>query len=56
MATFRNEKKLFAVIRDNQEDNPRNNLSRDTNARRLTEEYITQVSEEMEDKVTRKMF
>ena len=56
MATLRNEKKIVAVIRDKQEANPRNNLSRDTNAPRLTEEYITQVSEEMEDKVTRKMF
>ena len=54
MATLRNKRKLAAVTRETQE-NPRNGQSRNTSVPRINEEYITQVSEEIEGRVTKKL-
>ena len=55
MATLRNKRKLAAVTRETQEENPRNSQSRNTSVPRINEENITQVSEEIEGRVTRKL-
>ena len=55
MATLRNKRKLAAVTREIQEENPRNGQSRNTSVPRINEEYITQVSEEIEGRVTKKL-
>ena len=55
MATVRNKRKLAAVTRETQEENPRNGQSRNTSVPRINEEYITQVSEETEGRVTKKL-
>ena len=55
MATLRNKRKLAAVTRETQEENPRNGQSRNTSVPRIDEEYITQVSEEIEGRVSKKL-
>ena len=55
MATLRNKRKLAAVTRKTQEENPRNGQSRNTSVPRINEEYITQLSEEIEGRVTKKL-
>ena len=55
MATLRNKRKLAAVTRETQEEHPRNGQSRNTSVPRINEEYITQVSEEIESRVTKKL-
>ena len=55
MATLRNKRKLAAVTRESQEENPRNGQSRNTSIPRINEEYITQVSEEIEGRITKKL-
>ena len=55
MATLRNKQKLAAVTRETQEERPRNGQSRNTSVPRINEEYITQVSEEIEDRVSKKL-
>ena len=55
MATLRNKRKLAAVTRKTQEENPRNGQSRNTSVPRINEEYITQLSEEIEGTVTKKL-
>ena len=55
MATLRNRRKLAAVTRETQEENPRNGQSRNTSVPRLNEEYIAQVSEEIEGRVSKKL-
>ena len=55
MATFRNKRKLAAVTRETQKENPRNGQSRNTSFPRINKEYITQVSEEIEGRVTKKL-
>ena len=55
MATLSNKRKLAAVTRETQEENPRNGQSRNTSNPRINEEYITQVSEEIEGRVTKKL-
>ena len=55
MATLRNKRKLAAVTRETQEEHPRNGQSRNTSVPRINEEYITQVSEEMEGRITKKL-
>ena len=55
MVTLRNKRKLAAVTRETQEENLRNVQSRSTSVPRINEEYITQVSEEIEGRVTRKL-
>ena len=55
MATLRNKRKLAAVTRETQEENPRNGKSRNTSVPRINEEYITQVSEEIEGRISKKL-
>ena len=55
MATLRNKRKLAAVTRETQEEHSRNGQSRNTSAPRINEEYITQVSKEIEGRVTKKL-
>ena len=55
MATLRNKRKLAAVRRETQEEHPRNGQSRNTSVARITEECITQVSEETKSRVTKKL-
>ena len=55
MATLRNKRKLAAVTRETQEENPRNGQSRNTSVPRINGEYITQVSEEIEGRITKKL-
>ena len=57
MATLRSKRKLAAVTRGTQEEHPRNGQSRNTSVPRSNEneEYITQVSEEIEGRVAKKL-
>ena len=55
MTTLRNKRKLAAVTRETQEENPRNGQSRNTSVPRVNEEYITQVSEEIEGRISKKL-
>ena len=54
MATLRNKRKLAAASRETQE-HPRNGQSRITSVPGISEEYMTQVSEEIEGRVTKKL-
>ena len=54
MAT-RNKRKLAALNKDNCEEYPRSNLAQNSNAPRSQEDYISQVSEEIEGRVTKKL-
>ena len=54
MAT-RNKKKLATLNRENCEEHPRSNLAQNSNVPRSQEDYITQVSEEIEGRVTKKL-
>ena len=55
METLRNKRKLAAVTRKTQEEHPRNGQSRNTFVPRINEEYITQLSEEIEGRVSKKL-
>ena len=55
MATLRNKRRLAAVTRETLEEHPRNGQSQNTYVPRINEEYITQVSEEIEGRVTKKL-
>ena len=55
IATLRNKRKLAAVTRKTQEELPRNGHSRNTSVPRINEEHITQLSEEIEGRVTKKL-
>ena len=55
MATLKNKRKLAAVTRETQEENPKNGLSRNTSVPRINEEYIIQLSEKIEGRVTKKL-
>ena len=55
MATLRNKRKLAAVTRETQKERSRNGQSRNTSVPRNKEEYITQVSEEIEDRNIKKL-
>ena len=55
MATMRSKRKLAAVTRETQEENPRKGQSRNTSVPRINEEYITQVFEQIEGRVTKKL-
>ena len=54
MATLINKQKLAAVSRETLEDTG-NGQSQNTSTPGMTEEYITQVSEEIEGRVTKKL-
>ena len=47
--TTRNKRKLAALNKENCEENPRCNLTQNSGAPRSQEDYITQVSEEIEE-------
>ena len=51
--TTRNKRKLAALNKENCEEHPRSNLAQNSSAPRSQEDYITQVSEEIEGRVTR---
>ena len=55
MATLRNKRKLAAVTREIQDENPRNGRSRNTSVPRINEDYLTQLSEEIEGRITKKL-
>ena len=55
MATLRNKRKLAAAARETQEEHPSHGQSRNKSVPRNNEEYITQVSEEIEGRVTKKL-
>ena len=54
MAT-RKKRKLAALNKENCEKHPRSNLAQNSNVPRSQEDYITQVSEEIEGRVTKKL-
>ena len=54
MAT-RNKRKLAALNKENCEEHPRSNLAQNSNVPRSQEDYITQVPEEIEGRVTKKL-
>ena len=53
--TTRNKRKLAALNRENCEEHPRSNLAQNSSASRSQEDYITQVSEEIEGRVTKRL-
>ena len=53
--TTRNKRKLAALNEENCEENPRNSMAQNSGAPRSQEDYITQVSEEIEGRVTKKL-
>ena len=53
--TTRNKRKLAALNKENREDHPRSNLAQSSSAPRSQEDYVTQVSEEFEGKVTERL-
>ena len=55
MATLRNKRKLAALNKENCEKHPMSNLAQNSNAPRSQEDYITQISEEIEGRVTKKL-
>ena len=55
MATLRNNRKLVALNKQNCEEHPRNNMAQNSNVSRSQVVYITQVSEEIEGRVTKKL-
>ena len=54
MAT-RNKRKLAALNKENCEEHPRSNLAQNSSAPRSQEDYLTQVSEEIEGRVTKRL-
>ena len=55
MVTLRNKRRLAAVTGETQEEHPRNGQSRNTSVRRINEEFITQLSEEIGGRVSIKL-
>ena len=53
--TTRNKRKLAALNKENCEEHSRNNLAQNSSAPRSQEDYITQVSEEIEGRVTKRL-
>ena len=53
--TTRNKRKLAALNKENCEENIRSNLAQHSGAPRPQEDYITQVSEEIEGRVTKRL-
>ena len=52
--TTRNKKKLTALNKEKCGEHPRSNLAQNSNAPRSQEDYVTQVSEEIERRVTKR--
>ena len=53
--TTRNQRKLAALNKETCEKHPRSNLAQNSNAARSQEDYTTQVSEEIEGTVTKRL-
>ena len=53
---IKKKKRKKAVNRDNGDENLCNNLSQDINIPRVSKDYLTWVSEEVEGRVTRQLF
>ena len=53
--TTRNKRKLAALNKENCEEHPRSNLAQNSSSPRSQEDYITQVSEEIEGRVTKRL-
>ena len=54
IAALGNKRQLAAISRGTQKERPRNGQSRNTSLPRSNEDYITQLSKEMEGRVTKK--
>ena len=55
MATFRNKRKLAALNKENCEEQPRRNFAENSTVPRSIEDYITQVFEEIEERVLKRL-
>ena len=55
MANLRIEQTLAAASKENCEKHPKSNLAQYTNVPRCPEDFITQVSEEIEGRLTKKL-
>ena len=55
MTTVRNKRKLAALNKENCEEHLRSNLAKNSDVSRSQEDYITQVSEEIQRRVTKKL-
>ena len=53
--TTRNKRQLAVLNEENCEEHPRSNLAQNSNAPRSQEDHITQVSEEIEGRVTKRL-
>ena len=53
--TTQNKRKLAALNKENCEEHPRSNLAQNSSAPRSQEDYITQVSEDIEGRVTKRL-
>ena len=53
--TSRNKSKMAALNKENCEENPKSNLVQNSNAPRSQEDYKTQISEETEGRVTKRL-
>ena len=53
--TTRNKRKLAALNKEICEEHPRSNLAQNSSAPRSQEDYITQVSVELEERVTKRL-
>ena len=53
--TTRNKRKLAALNKENCEEHPRSNLAQNSSALRSQEDYIVQVSEEIEGRVSKRL-
>ena len=53
--TTRNKRKMAALNKENCEENPRSNMAQNSGAPSSQEDYITQVSEEIEGRVTKRL-
>ena len=51
----RNSEKQAALNKENCDDHPRSNVAQNSNGPRSQEDYINQVSEEIEERVTKKL-
>ena len=55
LAILRKKTKLAALNKESHEEHPGSNRGRDTNVPRTREDYITQVSEKIESRLTKKL-
>ena len=53
--TTRNKRKVAAINKEDCKEHPRSSLAQNSSAPRSQEDYITQVSEEIEGKVTERL-